>query len=69
MEFRIADVTEKFRTLQMYKQSVEEEILHDALSLEKNWKDLERLAKKKEHQLAETKREYAAVTLSQVAEF
>ena len=49
MEFRIADVMEKFRTLKIYKQSVEEETMHEALNLDKNWKDLEKSAKRKEH--------------------
>lgn len=46
----------------MYEQSVEEDILRDALNLDKSWKDLEKAGKKKEHHLAETKKEYAAVT-------
>jgi hypothetical protein len=60
---------EKFRTLQMYNQVVESEVMKDALNLDKSWKDLEKSAKKKEHQLAETKKEYASLTQAQVEEF
>lgn len=53
----------------MYNQMVEPEVMRDALNLDKSWKDLEKAAKKKEHQLGETKKEYASITEAQVAEF
>lgn len=40
MEFRIADVVEKFRTLIMYKQPVEEEAVKIVFGLEKIWENL-----------------------------
>ena len=37
MEFRISDIVEKFRTLQMYKQPVDELLVTDAFELENDW--------------------------------
>lgn len=37
MEFRIADIVEKFRTLITYKQQVDGKAVEAAFSLEKNW--------------------------------
>ena len=35
MEFKIADVTEKFRTLKQYEQNVDPELMEEAFSLGK----------------------------------
>lgn len=40
MEFKIGDVTEKFRTLKMYNQNVEAERMDEAFSLLDRWNGL-----------------------------
>lgn len=40
MEFRISDIVEKFRTLQNYKQPVDNSLVMDAFSLESSWNTL-----------------------------
>ncbi len=37
MEFKIADVVEKFRTLLIYQQPVEQALLDEVFSLEAKW--------------------------------
>ena len=59
MEFRISDIVEKFRTLQMYKQPVEEETVRQAFSLEEKWKDLVIKAMKKDANLESSKQMFA----------
>lgn len=62
MEFKIGDVTEKFRTLKMYHQNVEVEKMDEAFSLLDKWNELVTEAKKKDHKLVEKKIEFASVT-------
>jgi len=51
MEFRISDIVEKFRTLQNYKQPVDNAIVQDAFNLEATWNKLVFKAKEKDQQL------------------
>lgn len=69
MEFKIGDVTEKFRTLKMYHQSVEQEKLEDAFSLTDKWNELVQEAMRKDNKLNVKKEEFAKVTEEQVAQF
>jgi dynein heavy chain len=45
MEFRISDIVEKFRTLQNYKQPVDNVVVQDAFNLEIMWNKLVMKAK------------------------
>lgn len=38
MEFKILNITEKFRTLEMQGQTVPPEVREEAYNLEKDWK-------------------------------
>lgn len=69
MEFRISDVVEKYRTLQMYKQPVEEDVVREAFSLEKKWKNLTIKAFKKDANLEGSKQMFAKETQEDVAKF
>lgn len=40
MEFKISDIVEKFRTLQNYKQPVDNAIVQEAFNLETTWNKL-----------------------------
>ena len=66
MEFKIGDVTEKFRTLKMYNQNVEAERMDEAFSILERWNDLVQEAKRKDNKLIEKKLEFASVTKDQV---
>jgi len=59
MEFKIGDVTEKFRTLKMYHQNVEAERMEEAFSLLDRWNELVSEAKSKDRKLIEKKLEFA----------
>lgn len=59
MQFRISDVVEKFRTLQMYKQPVEQESVEEAFMLEEKWKVLVIKAMKKDGNLEGSKQMFA----------
>lgn len=69
MEFKIADVVEKFRTLQMYNQPVEAEKVAEAFGLEKLWEDLVVKASGKDADLKSSKELFAKETEEDVAEF
>ena len=69
MEFKIGDVTEKFRTLKMYNQNVEHEKMEEAFSLLEKWNELVYEAKKKDQKLIQKKVEFASVTHEQVDQF
>ena len=55
MEFKIGDVTEKFRTLKMYNQNVDAERMDEAFALLDRWNDLVQEAKRKDNRLIERK--------------
>lgn len=59
MEFRISDIVEKFRTLQNYKQPVDNAIVQDAFNLEATWNKLVFKAKEKDQQLLSRKQMFA----------
>lgn len=69
MEFKISDVTEKFRTLKLYAQNVDADKMEEAFGLENVWRELERDAKKRDFMLKKTKEQFADVTREQVEEF
>lgn len=69
MEFRIFDVQERFRTLKMYKQKVDDEKSDEAFILDRKWRELVQEAKLKDHMLQDVKKHFAKVTQSEVAEF
>ncbi len=48
MEFRISDIMERYRTLKMYDQHVEQTNLDAAFSLDEEWKTLIKEAKIKD---------------------
>lgn len=62
MEFRIADIVEKFRTLNTYKQPVDQALVEEAFCLEKLWTDLVVTAKKKDKSLDSSKQLFAKET-------
>ena len=66
MEFKIGDVTEKFRTLKMYHQNVEADKMDEAFNLLERWNELVWDAKRKDFKLNEKKKEFAEVTKDQV---
>ena len=55
MEFKIGDVTEKFRTLKMYNQNVDAERMDEAFALLDRWNELVQEAKRKDNRLIERK--------------
>jgi dynein heavy chain len=59
MEFRISDIVEKFRTLQMYKQAVDPALVDEAFNLESSWNKLVIKAKEKDHKLLSRKQMFA----------
>lgn len=59
MEFRISDIVEKFRTLQNYKQPVDNAIVQDAFNLEATWNRLVVKAKEKDQKLLSRKQMFA----------
>lgn len=69
MEFKIADIVEKFRTLINYKQPVDNAAVDEAFALEKSWEDLVRKSKVKDISLNSSKQMFAKETQEEVAEF
>ena len=69
MEFRISEVTEKYRTLQLYNQQVDQDKLDEAFSLEIKWAELVRDAKKKNFKLEDSKKKFREDTESDVKSF
>ncbi len=67
MEFRISDIVEKFRTLQNYKQPVENDLVQDAFSLESSWNNLVLKAREKDQKLLSRKQMFAKETQEDVA--
>ena len=65
MEFRISDVQEQFRILNMYYQ-VEEEIQKQADSIGPNWNALIYQAKKKDFEMNDHKKSFAEITKKEV---
>lgn len=59
MEFRIADIVEKFRTLINYKQQVDYAAVDEAFALEKDWENLLRKSKAKDVSLDSSKQLFA----------
>ena len=59
MEFRIADIVEKFRTLINYKQQVDYAAVDEAFALEKAWENLLRKSKAKDVSLDSSKQLFA----------
>lgn len=59
MQFRISDIVEKFRTLQNYKQPVDNSIVQDAFNLETTWNKLVVKAKEKDQKLLSRKQMFA----------
>jgi len=59
MEFRISDIVEKFRTLQMYKQGADPVLVNEAFNLEDNWNKLVVKAKEKDQKLLSRKQMFA----------
>jgi len=68
MEFRIADVQEKFRILKMYNEKEDPAKLEEAFTLHERWKELVLEAKVKDLKLIETKKLFAKDTKDQVEE-
>lgn len=69
MEFRLSDLTEKFRILEMYNLPVEKEKLHDAREIEVKWTKLVRDAKVKDFKLNNVKEYFAKETQEDVITF
>ena len=69
MEFRIADIVEKFRTLQTYKQITDLKPIDEAFRLEHDWSALVLKAKIKDVSLNSSKQLFAKETQEEVAEF
>ena len=69
MEFRLADLTEKFRILEMYDLEVEREKIQDAKEIEVKWNNLVREAKIKDQKLNNVKAHFAKETQQEVIEF
>ena len=69
MEFRITDIVEKVRTLQMYKQNIDPKAVEEAFGLEDKWNSLVNKAKEKDANLSDRKQEFAKETQDDVAEF
>ena len=59
MEFKISDIIEKFRTLEMYKQPTDPKISKKAYELEELWAELVKDAKMKDQNLSSRKQEFA----------
>lgn len=59
MEFRIADIVEKFRTLITYKQTIDQKLVDEAFKLEGDWAELVLKAKKKDISLNSSKQLFA----------
>jgi dynein heavy chain, axonemal len=62
MEFRIADIVEKFRTLLTYKQITDQRPIEEAFRLEYDWAELVLKAKKKDVSLNSSKQLFAKET-------
>lgn len=69
MEFRIADIVEKYRTLITYKQQVDNSSVEAAFGLEKDWQNLLIKSKAKDTSLDSSKQLFAKETQEEVAEF
>ncbi len=69
MEFRIADIVEKFRTLITYKQISDQKPVEEAFKLEHDWAELVLKAKKKDVSLNSSKQLFAKETQEEVGEF
>jgi hypothetical protein len=69
MEFRIIEVQEQFRVLNMYNFEIEEEIQKDTDTLMTNWEDLLDFADKKDFEVNDFKKNFAEVTKQDVANF
>ena len=62
MEFRLADLTEKFRILEMYDLEIEREKIQEAKEIEVKWNNLVRDAKIKDFKLNNVKMHFAKET-------
>ena len=69
MEFRIADVQEKFRILNNYNQKVDPLVMEEALGLEKKWRELVLEGEIKNLRLDQYKKHFADVTRQEVTSF
>jgi dynein heavy chain len=69
MEFRIIEVQEQFRVLNMYDFAVEEETQKDVDALMVNWDELLEFADKKDFEVNDFKKNFAEVTKQDVANF
>ena len=69
MEFRIQDVVERFRTLKMYNQTVEQDRTEEAFSLDDKWRELILEAKQKDYKLVDIKKHFAKQTKDEVEKF
>jgi hypothetical protein len=69
MEFRIIEVQEQFRVLNMYNFEIEEETQKDSDTLMSNWEELIDSADKKDFEVNDFKKNFAEVTKQDVANF
>ena len=69
MKFRIHEVEEQFRLMQMYNFPVDEELQAQVNDIGPNWESLLYQAKKKDFEMNDFKMSFAEVTKKQVAEF
>lgn len=76
MEFKIMNVTEKYRTLEQHNNKelkhdleIPEDIRDKAFGLEKEWKKLVIEARKTDRKLTEVKKNFATQTQANVAKF
>jgi dynein heavy chain len=69
MEFRIAEVDEKFRTLDMFRQPVDPARRREAFSLKSDWFSLIASANSKDAKLVRTKEKFAQDTKEDVVKF
>jgi dynein heavy chain, axonemal len=69
MEFRIADVQEKFRMLEGHGRILDEDMKQEVDALPHKWEDLMKFAKEKDYSLIEEKKQFAKDTSQDVLNF
>lgn len=69
MEFRIIEVQEQFRVLNMYNYEIDEDIQKEVDTLMTNWEELLEFADKKDFEVNDFKKNFAEVTKQEVETF
>lgn len=69
MEFRIIEVQEQYRVLNMYEYQIEEEVQKEVDSLMLNWEELIEFADKQDNHVKGFKKNFSEVTKTDVEQF